>query len=168
MTDSAPDTLVTDDMIERKGVWGSERVSPPISESDIRKWAIAVYWPETPPAIFWDADYAAGTRWGSIIAPPDFNPFAWPIVTPKDRSAKADKGPKEKPKRRLRGMNGGQVETYGVPMRPGDVITMRNRLRDWEERETRLGLTLFSYSEMEWHNQDNELVKRRVSTGILY
>ncbi len=167
MTDSAPDTLVTDDMIERKGVWGSERVSPPISESDIRKWAIAVYWPETPPAIFWDTDYATDTRWGSIIAPPDFNPFAWPIVTPKDKPAKADK-PKEKPKRRLRGMNGGQVETYGVPMRPGDVITMRNRLRDWEERDTRLGLTLFSYSEMEWHNQDGELVKRRVSTAILY
>lgn len=166
MTDSAPDTLVTDDMMERKGVWGSERVSPPISESDIRKWAIAVYWPETPPAIFWDADYATGTRWGSIIAPPDFNPFAWPVTMPREK--KADEKPKDKPKRRLRGMNGGQVETYGVPMRPGDVITMRNRLRDWEERDTRLGLTLFSYSEMEWHNQDGELVKRRVSTAILY
>lgn len=167
MTDAAPDTLVTPDMHDRKGVWGSERTSPPISESDIRKWAIAVYWPETPPPIFWDADYAKGTRWGSIIAPPDFNPFAWPIVEPKAERPKDDK-PKEKPKRRLRGMNGGQVETYGVPMKPGDVITMRNRLRDWDERETRLGLTLFSYSEMEWHNQDGELVKRRVSTAILY
>lgn len=65
-------------------------------------------------------------------------------------------------------MNGGQVETYGVPMRPGDVITARNRLRDWEERTTWLGLTLFSYSELEWHNQHGELIKRRVSTAILY
>ena len=167
MTDTAPDTLVTPDMHDKKGMWGSERVSPPISGSDIRKWAIAVYWPDTPPAVFWDADYATTTRWGSIIAPPDFNPFAWPIVPPKADKPKDDK-PKEKPKRRLRGMNGGQVETYGVPMKPGDVITMRTRLRDWEERETRLGLTLFSYSEMEWHNQSGELVKRRVSTAILY
>ena len=142
------------------------RVAPPISESDIRKWAIAVYWPETPPPVFWDTDYAATTRWGSIIAPPDFNPFAWPIVTPKgpdQRRSKADPA-----RRRLRGMNGGQIETYGVPMRPGDVITARNRLRDWEERDTRLGFTLFSYSELEWHNQNDELIKRRVSTAIQY
>lgn len=162
---SQPVTLVTEDMIERKGVWGPATVSPPIGESDIRKWAIAVYWPETPPPIFWDAAYAATTRWGGIIAPPDFNPFAWPIVANRpEKKAKGD-GPR---KPRLRGMNGGQVETYGVPMRPGHIITARNRLRDWEERETRLGHTLFSYSELEWRNQDDELVKRRVSTAIRY
>ena len=65
-------------------------------------------------------------------------------------------------------MNGGQVETYGVPMRPGDVIMARNRLRDWDERDTRLGQTLFTYSETEWRNQADELVKLRVSTGIRY
>ncbi|MDH4145016.1 MAG: MaoC family dehydratase N-terminal domain-containing protein [Acidimicrobiia bacterium] len=159
------ETLVSDDMVERKGVWSEARVSPPIAESDIRRWAIAVHWPETPPAVFWDSDYAAGTRWGSIIAPPDFNPFAWPIRAA--REAKADKPAKSKgPK--LRGMNGGQVETYGVPMKPGDVISARNRLRDWEERDTRLGRTLFVYSETEWRNQDDELVKTRVSTAIRY
>ena len=166
MTDQGDQvTLVTPDMIERKGVWGSPRISPPVSESDIRKWAIAVYWPETPPPLFWDAAYAAGTRWGSIIAPPDFNPFAWPIVTERAKP----KANTDRPRgQRLRGMNGGQVETYGVPMRPGDIVTARNRLRDWEERQTRLGHTLFSYSELEWRNQDDELVKRRVSTAIQY
>jgi hypothetical protein len=164
----APTTLVTPDMEERKGVWSSPRTSPPIAESDIRKWAIAVHWPETPPPIFWDATYAATTRWGTIIAPPDFNPFAWPIVTERrDKAGAKEKADKPKGPR-LRGMNGGQVETYGVPMRPGDVITARNRLRNWEERTTRLGLTLFSYSELEWNNQHGELVKRRVSTAILY
>jgi hypothetical protein len=39
-----------------KGVWGDERPSLPISESDIRKWAIASYWPERPPRLFWDQD----------------------------------------------------------------------------------------------------------------
>ena len=159
-----PTTYVTPDMVERKGVWGTAHVSPPVSESDIRKWGIAVYWPETPPRVYWDTDYAKTTRYGGIIAPPDFNPFAWPIVEerPERPAKKARTGP------RLRGMNGGQVETYGVPMRPGDVVTARNRLRDWDERDTRLGLTLFSYSELEWRNQRDELVKLRVSTAILY
>jgi hypothetical protein len=166
-TGSASDTPVTQDMVDRRGVWGKERVSPPVSESDIRRWAIAVYWPKPPPPVFWDAEYARSTRWGGIIAPPDFNPFAWPVTV--ERPARAEAA-NDRPRsgRGRRGMNGGQVETYGVPMRPGDVITARNRLRDWEERETRLGLTLFSFSETEWRNQAGELVKRRVATAIRY
>ena len=174
MTTTEPDdqTLVTDEMRERKGVWGSTRVSPPISEADIRKWAIAVYWPERPPPIFWDAEYAASTRWGTIIAPPDFNPFAWPIVEARPEPAerqrpKADRDAPRSAKGR-RGMNGGQVDTYGEAMRPGDVITSRSRLRDWYERQTRLGLTLFSFTETEWRNQDDALVKLRVATAIRY
>ena len=156
------ETLVTAEMLERKGVWGESRVSPPISESDIRKWAIASYWPETPPRLFWDADYAASTTWGGLIAPQDFNPFAWPIDRPPIQSM-ADRS-----SRGNRGMNGGQVETFGVPMRPGDVITARSRLKEWNERTTRLGLTLFSFTELEWRNQRDELVKTRISTGIRF
>ena len=174
MTTSEPEvkTLVTPEMVERKGVWGSARVSPPVSESDIRKWAIAVYWPETPPRVYWDVDYAATTRWGTIIAPADFNPFAWPIIEARPEKAEPPraKPDMDKPRstRGRRGMNGGQVDTYGVPMRPGYVITSRSRLRDWDERETRLGLTLFSFSETEWRNQDDALVKVRVATAIRY
>ena len=65
-------------------------------------------------------------------------------------------------------MNGGQVETFGVPIRPGDVITARTRLKDWNERTTRLGLTLFTNTETEWRNQKGEHVKTRISTGIRY
>ena len=73
------DTLISPAMEEAKGKWGEPRRSPPIAASDIRKWAIATYWPETPPPIYWDEDYAKTTRWGGIIAPQDFNPFAWPV-----------------------------------------------------------------------------------------
>jgi N-terminal half of MaoC dehydratase len=55
------ETLVTPEMEQHRGVWGDERVSYPVSESDIRKWAIAVYWGETPPRLYWDAEYARGT-----------------------------------------------------------------------------------------------------------
>jgi hypothetical protein len=157
--------LVGPDMVERKGVWGEVRTSYPVAASDIRRWAIAVYWPERPPPIFWDADYAAGTRWGGIIAPQDFNPFAWPVERP-SLGAPAPRPGRGGVGQRV--MNGGQTDTYGVPMRPGDVIAARARLRDWEERTTRLGETLFVFNETEWTNQDGDLVKRRVSTGIRY
>ncbi|MFN0026758.1 MAG: MaoC family dehydratase N-terminal domain-containing protein [Acidimicrobiales bacterium] len=181
MVTAEPTTLVLPEMIDLRGVWGPVRVSPPVTASDIRKWAIAVYWPETPPRIHWDQDYAGGTRWGGVIAPPEFNPFAWPILA---QSAAGDAPGGEprwydaeaaimarndgEPAVGWRGMNGGQRETYGEPMRPGDVISTRSRLSEWEERTTRLGLTLFMFTETEWRNQADQLVKRRVSTLIRY
>jgi hypothetical protein len=157
-------TYVTHEMIDAKGVWGPPRVSPPISLSDIRKWAIAVYWPEQPPRIFWDEEYARTTRYGGIIAPQDFNPFAWPIDREPEGANRRSvvSGPGQ------RGMNGGQTDTYGVPMRPGDVITSRRRLRDFQENTGRLGLTLYVYNEDRWENQNGEFVKSRVSISIRY
>jgi hypothetical protein len=162
MSDTQEETLVTQEMIDRKGVWGNERVSPPVSESDIRKWAIATYWPEKPPPIYWDAAYAKTTKYGGIIAPPDFNPFAWPVERPQRPTGGAVRG------RGRTGLNGGQTDTYGAPMRPGDVIRSRSRLKDWNERQGRMGLTLYTYTETEWRNQNDDLVRVRISTGIRY
>jgi hypothetical protein len=160
------DTLVTLEMLQQKGVWEAEKVSYPISESDVRKWAIASYWPETPPRLFWDPEHAKTTRWGGIVAPEDFNPFAWPVPVGKVELAGAIPGQETKPGGNV--LNGGQVDTFGVRMRPGDVITSRMRLSHWEERQGRNGLTLFNYYETEWRNQKGELVKRRIATIIRY
>ncbi|MDQ1424419.1 MAG: hypothetical protein QOD72_1917 [Acidimicrobiaceae bacterium] len=160
------DTLVTSEMERQKGVWGEERSSYPISEADIRKWAIAVYWGETPPRLFWDVEYAKTTRWGGIVAPEDFNPFAWPVPMTPVKSLGAIPG--ETPTKGQNVLNGGQVDTFGVRMRPGDVITTRTRLARWDERQGRNGLTLYTYMETEWRNQNDELVKTRVSTIIRY
>ena len=157
------DTLISPAMEEAKGKWGEPRRSPPIALSDIRKWAIATYWPETPPPIYWDEAYAANTRWGGIIAPQDFNPFAWPVkrIAPQAQIQPAGG-------QRLTGINGGQTDTYGEPMRPGDVISARTRLADFNERQGRFGLMLYSYNEIEWTNQNGEFVRRRIATGIRY
>ena len=163
MTSSS--TLVTQEMRDQRDVWSPAKTAPPIALSDIRKWAIAVYWPEKPPRLFWDEEYAKTTRWGGIIAPQDFNPFAWPIDRP-DFGASNASATSAGVGQRV--MNGGQVDTYGVPMRPGDVISESTALTGWDEREGRLGLTLFSYRETRWTNQRGERVKSRVSTGIRY
>ena len=160
------ETLVTQEMRDLKGVWRDHKTSFPVTESDIRRWAIAVYWPETPPKIYWDVDYAADTRWGGIIAPQDFNPFAWPV----ERAGPASAGalPGQKTEKGGNVLNGGQKDIYFEPMRAGDVITARTRLTHWEERHGRNGLTLFQYTETEWHNQKEQLVKRRISTRVRY
>ena len=157
------DTLISPAMQEAKGKWSEPRLSPPISLSDIRRWAIATYWPETPPPIYWDEAYAATTRHGGVIAPPDFNPFAWPV---KRQAPPAQAQPAGGV--RLTGMNGSQTDTYGEPMRPGDLISARTRLADFNERQGRFGLMLYTYNEIEWTNQNGEFVRRRIATGIRY
>lgn len=163
---SEPETLVTPEMERDRGVWHPGTTSYPITESDIRRWAIATYWPHTPPRLFWDADYANGTRFGGIVAPEDFNPFAWPVPgvdtpeIPLTIPANPGKGQNL--------LNGGQRDVFGVRMRPGDVVTSRSRLVDWKERNGRNGLTLFMYRETEWRNQKDEIIKTRTSTLVRY
>lgn len=158
------DTLVTPEMEQLKGAWVGEKTAYPIAESDIRRWVIASYWPDPPPRLFWDAEYAATTRWGGIVAPEDFNPFAWPVPT----GETVDPMASLPGVRRGHMLNGGQSDTYGVRMRPGDVVSSRLRLSHWEEREGRSGLKLFSSYESEWRNQDDEIVKTRTSTLIQF
>ena len=57
-----------------QGQWVDGRTAPPVTQTDIRRWAMATFYPEKPPRLYWDAKYAATTRWGGIVAPPDFNP----------------------------------------------------------------------------------------------
>ena len=157
-----PTTLVTQEMIDRRDVWSEQVYSRPIERNDIIKWAIAVYWPDEPPRIYWDEEYAKTTRYGGIIAPQDFNPFAWPVPRPPRQELPKDAGVGQ------RVMNGGQTDTFGVPLRPGDVISQSSALVDWNERQGRLGLTIFSYTENRWVNQNDELVKSRTSVGVRY
>ena len=56
---AAPTTNISEAMRVAVGSELTRMVSFPVSESDIRKWAIAVYYPEEPPRRFWDAEAAA-------------------------------------------------------------------------------------------------------------
>jgi hypothetical protein len=169
-------TYITDTMRAAIGSLISRQVSFPVSESDIRRWALAVYWPETPPRLFWDREYAAATIHRGIVAPEEFNPFAW---MPAHREARQIPAVTNDPNRveRLLGidgpelanqLNGGLDCEYGVRMRPGDVITEESRLADYDEREGRLGRMLLSVYEDVWTNQSGQLVKRSRMTHIRY
>jgi hypothetical protein len=171
-----PGTSISAAMSAATGRELGSRVSFPVSESDIRRWAIAVYYPEEPPRLFWDAGYARSTRHGGIVAPEEFNPFAWMAAVQDPPPAPG--GPETVshvelalgiPGPGLRHqLNGGVTVRYGVRMRPGDVITSRNRLVGYAEREGRLGLMLFTTTEDAWTNERGELVKVTTTTGIRY
>lgn len=151
--------------------------SYPITVSDIRRWAAAVYWPETPPRLYWDEEYAQGTRHHGIVAPEEYNPFAW--LTPDTGGAPRQASPHHDTddiERRLgvKGpglghmLNGGADVEYGERMRPGDVIRSVTELTGYRERPGRLGLMLFTVFTTIWTNQREQLVKSQAGTLIRY
>ena len=162
-----------------RGAVGREmrrQVSYPVSESDIRKWALAVYYPEAPPREFIDPDYARRSPAGGMTAPQEFNPFNWLPAESHGQGLEVDVNDPDRTELMLGiegphlafQLNGGMDVEYGEPMRPGDVITSVVRLGDYHEREGRLGLMLFTVSEDVWTNQKAEIVKRTRSTLIRY
>jgi len=164
---------------EMRAAIGSElraQESFPISVSDIRKWAQAVYYPEPPPPRYWDENDESTKRRGGIVAPEEFNPFGWMTAAgpPRARAAgPGSAGPEAGlglvPPATTFMLNGGLSASYtGVGMRPGDVIRSVSTLADYHERPGRLGLMLFAVTEDRWTNQDGDLVKTSRSTLIRY
>jgi hypothetical protein len=169
-------TYVSEAMKEAVGRELSRQVSYPIAESDIRRWAVAIYYPEPPPRRFWDAEFAATTASGGIVAPEDFNPFAWMSAFPPGPPPPDGHNDPQNTEKTLGieppavsfMLNGGIEVEYREPMRPGDVITSVARLDSYRERPGRLGIMLLTTLENTWTNQRDELVHRARSTVIRY
>jgi hypothetical protein len=158
--------------------FGTTRRSVPISLSDIRRWALAIYYPDAPPRLFWDEEYAASTPYGGVVAPEEFNPFAWftadgPVLPPTFEGAVRGTGPEESlgiagPETSFI-MNGGLELVHGARMRPGDVVTSGlTTLLEYRETQTRLGLMLITTTETTWTNQRGEMVRITRGTGLRY
>jgi hypothetical protein len=154
-----------------------EMVSYPVAASDVRKWAIAIYYPEVPPRLYWDEAYAATTPFGGIVAPEDFNPFAWataePELAPRPEVLDLDWDYLEK-QQGITGpglktsLNGGSQTRYGVRMRPGDVIRSSSHLLSYTEKQGRRARMLLTVTRSRWTNQQGEMVKETDRTTIRY
>lgn len=137
----------------------------PVCANDIRRWAMATYHPGEAPAEFLDEAVAARSPWGELVAPRDFNPFAWAKTTPPDTYPWM-RGMGTEPGRR--GLNGGQQNRYFAPIRVGDAIESIVTLVDAYEKEGRLGTMMFLVDEARWTNQRGELVRIGRRTTIYY
>jgi hypothetical protein len=175
------ETLVTDEMRNVVGKLMRSATSFPISVSDIRKWAMAIYYPAIPPRLFWDEEYAAATKWGGIIAPEEFNPFAWMTKDPPPRepapvatdgyqrfaALEAVFGLDIPPYRAI--LQSRVIATYSkVRMRPGDVIRSESRISEYFEREGRMGLQLYTTVSDNLFNQHDEWIKRLDTVFVRY
>lgn len=161
---AAVGTFLQQDTIDKIGRELPAVAAPAIGANDIARWAIATHWPEPPPARFSDAAVAAEGPWGGIVAPRDFDPFAWMPNRPWAGDWLWGMG--AEPGTRV--LNGGQRNRYFEPIRPGDVISVVRRFVDVVERETKRGPMVFFTSEFRWTNQDGALVRLGEQTTIYY
>lgn len=65
-------------------------------------------------------------------------------------------------------LDGGGEYEFFKPVRPGDVLTIQNKVHDLYERTGRMGIMLFQVFETTWTNQKGELVARCLATLISY
>ena len=167
--DAVPSREPGEHLDEHTIAWLGRAVAPvtayPVGANDIRRWAVAAYHPEDPPADLVDEAVAAAGPWGRLVAPRDFNPFAWvkafrPDAYPWMRGMGTEPG--------TRGLNGGQRSAYFAPIGPGDVVTVTARLVDAYEKPGKLGTMLFLIDESRWVNERGELVKLGWRTSIYY
>ena len=171
-------THITPQMRDVVGLELRRSTSFPITDSDIRRWAIAVYYPEPAPRLFWDAELRRGHGARRDRRPRGLQPVRLAHPDRGRRGVRRPRAPAGSCRRRRRSgssrrrrtslINGGTEVDYGVRMRPGDVITSVTRLAGYSEREGRLGLMLFTTSEDTWTNQRGETVKTSRNTLIRY
>jgi acyl dehydratase len=159
-----PGSYLTQETIDRIGRRMEPVAAPAVGANDIARWAIATWWPEPPPAKYLDADVAGVGPWGGIVAPRDFDPFAWMPNRPWSGDWLWGMG--TEPGSRV--LNGGQRNRYGAPIRPGDVISVTRRFVDVVERAGKRGPMVFFTSEFRWTNQHGEMVRVGEQTTIYW
>ena len=135
--------------------------------------------------IYHDADYAAGTEPGTVIAPPTFAQASaqfdpnYGLRPPVDGDGWFGSGGKPsgaKPKEGSGGGGGGggggglhaeQRFVYHRHMKPGDVLTATTKPGNtWEKEGKRSGKLVFSESVTEYRDQNGELVITATGVGV--
>ncbi|SEO82738.1 FAS1-like dehydratase domain-containing protein [Trujillonella endophytica] len=170
--------LVRPDMAALVGQPYGAAVSYPVTASDIRRWAIAVHFPEPPPAQYLDPEAEAQ---GRLVAPLDLDVFAWGAARtePTGREIAVDPvlemygamehhlgvAPPDLP----HGLHGGaSVDYTGVRIRPGDVIATATVIERYLEKTGRVGAMLITDLATTWTNQAGETVKVARMSQIRY
>ncbi len=162
-------SLITDEMRDLVGNWqGEPNVGGAVHLEDICKFAKAVG--DNNP-LWLEVDYARGTRWGGIIAPPTFVDRFTPFYVLADDNAQGYLGgpmPIERPFRH--GFSAGDEYESFRPARPGDIITATTTLGDMFEKQSRpgIGRMLFMKYVKTYRNQHNQVASICRWTSVCY
>jgi acyl dehydratase len=144
-----------------------------VEKGSIKRFADAVG--ETNP-LYWDEEYAAKSKYGSIIAPPGF--FGWPIKLPRGMTFQRPTDISDPPEATegmraalakagyWRVVDGGIDYEFFLPVHAGDVLSAKSIIKEVREREGKTGKMAFVIIETSYYNQKNELVAKADATAI--
>jgi acyl dehydratase len=143
-----------------------------VEKGSIKRFADAVE--ETNP-LYWDEEYAAKSRYGSIIAPPGF--FGWPVKLPPGQTFQRPTDIADPPEATeemrvaldkagyANVLDGGIEYEFFQPVRAGDKLTAKSSIKDIRECEGKTGKMVFVIIDTEYYRKD-ELVARAAATAI--
>lgn len=135
------------------------RMVEPVANSDIRRWAQAMHYPNR---LHYDSTYALQSRFGGLIAPQSFP------VTMDDGHGSAPACIGNIPNSHML-FGGDEWWFYGPRIRGGDRIWNERVPFDYTVRETKLGgPTCFQRGDNFYYNQDGDLIAKQRSTTIRY
>ena len=140
-----------------------------VTKRDIRRWAYAIG--DSNP-MWLDDDVAKGTHYGSVVAPPFFFTAFHLEEEPLEELEASGLGRKmglrmEVPVPGFVGaVAGGREVWFGEPIRPGDEITVEQKIVDIYEKQGRSGPMVFIIDEWTYTNQRGEVLVRSRETLI--
>jgi acyl dehydratase len=172
-------SLITDEVRGYIGLVGEPVTAPlPLSQDALRRFTQAVMDPDP---LYWDEQYAATTRYGTVVAPPLYpvHAFVRPAGSPDpldalELDADWDGVPRTSSNRGLprvpialqRLVNGGTEAEFFQLAAVGDVITARSRYADITERQGRSGPMVIVRMETTYTNQDDAVLAVVTTSAI--
>ena len=141
------------------------KIDPPhvreVERGSIRRYAEAVG--DNNP-LYYDEEYAAKTKYGSIIAPPGF--FGWSI-----KAATTSEGIIGLMTAMIEAgyagiLDGGMAYEFFLPVRAGDTLVASPRVKDVSAKEGKSGTMMVCQFEVTYMNQNADLVAKASQTLI--
>ncbi len=134
----------------------------PVEEGMIRRFAEAI---GDPNPLYRDREFATRSPFGGIVTPPTFV-FEWDH----HEAFRVDEsgvyiGDTPLPQRLVRA---GNRYEFGVPLRPGDIVTTRSRIADVYGKQGASGEMVFIICRSIYLNQRGEILGRSASINIVW
>jgi hypothetical protein len=135
------------------------RLTEPLSNNDIRRWAQAMHYPNR---LHYDAEFAAQGRYGRIVAPQSF------AVATDDGHGSAPSCVGRIPNSHLL-FGGDEWWFYGPRIQGGDLIHNERIPFDYAVKETKFaGPTCFQRGDNHYYNANGDKIATQRSTSIRY
>jgi acyl dehydratase len=152
-SDTPNETVITETLRAFIGV-ESAPATYDIERHAVERFACAI---GDPNPLYSDRAAAESSSVGGLIAPPTFFRSLLPGALPE---------PYPEPFAHV--LDGGSKYRYFEPVRVGDEITVVRKITDLFEKHGRMGTMLFKISELNYTNQDGQLVATQSTTTITY